>query len=120
VSTVASPIPPVLYQGMVAPQGLRMTIAPSGQSDDDVDLSTTSAAELRVGKPSGRRVVWGARIVGSPEVTGVVVEHPLASGDLDEVGEYVVFAVLTVTGGEVETEPRVVKVKDPYAIRGTT
>lgn len=61
-----------------------------------VDLTNYSSLALMVVKPSGTEVQW---IPSSPTPSSGVLVYVTVSGDLDEIGVYRVYAVVTYADG---------------------
>lgn len=102
----------VAYQGAVAPEGFAVTC---GQGETEIDLTTATAATMRVKKPSGTTATWTAALSGAT-VTSVVATHVYAAGDLDEKGRYAIAVHLTVPGGTIRTEPKTLLVLDEFQV----
>lgn len=104
----------VAYQGAVAPEGFAVTC---GRGETQTDLTTATAATMRVKKPSGATVTWAASLSGAT-TTSVVATHVYAAGDLDEKGRYAISVHLSVPGGTIRTEPKSLLVLDEFQVDG--
>lgn len=92
--------------GAVAPEAYVLGV---GQGDSGLDLTTVSAAVIKVLKPGGVPVSWAAVLSGAT-TTSLTLTHSFsaAPSEVDVPGDYIIYAVLTVPGGFVTTE-RVLK-----------
>lgn len=104
----------VAYQGAVAPEGFAITC---DQGETQIDLTTVTAATMRVKKPSGATVTWTAALSGA-SVKSVIVTHVFAAGDLDEKGRYSVVAHLSVPSGTIRSEPKTLLVLGEFQTDG--
>ena len=88
-----------LYVGMTVPP-FSMDVV---QGLSGIDLSTTSAAELRIRKPgltpssAPRDVTWAAATSG-PTAKRITLTHTLVAGDLDVRGMYFLYARVQIGG----------------------
>lgn len=90
-----------LWEAGVAPS---QYIANILQDDSGLDLTTVTAAVFKVYKPGGTVVSWTATISGAT-TTQLTLTHTFASvTELDVVGNYIIYAILTVPTGFFATE----------------
>lgn len=68
------------------------------------DLSSATVTKIKVQKPSGASAEWN----GSPN--GTYVEYTTVSGDLDEVGAYVIYVYVETGSWKGHGEPDELKV----------
>lgn len=99
-----------VYQGAVAPESYVLDITPGASG---LNLTTVSAAVLKVRKSNGAEVDWAATLSNQAAAT-LTLTHQFVGGDLDVDGSYSVYAALTVPGGTVRTEPRTLQVKPRF------
>jgi hypothetical protein len=102
-----------LYQGAVAPESFVLGVQ---AGDSGLDLTTVSAAVMKVLKPGGVAVDWAAVISGAT-AGALTLTHSFATPtELDVPGDYVVFALLTVPGGFVTTDRILKQVRPKYSV----
>lgn len=100
-----------LYVGGQAVEAVRWYV---GAEDSGVDLSTVTAASVRVQHPDDSVAVWLVDIEAQA-VDYLILKHTIAITDLPRAGAYVAVADLTVPGGYVRTVPITMPVLDQYA-----
>ncbi len=90
----------IIYRiGMGAPYAVPVTVAASS----DFDPRNVTGAFIEVTKPSGAKVTWDA-VVLENSASKLRIAHDLSVEDLDEVGNWRVWARMTVAGGEERSE----------------
>lgn len=99
-----------MFQGAVAPEVYRLDVKPGTSA---VDLSTVSVASLKVRRPDGTTTSWSVAM-SLQTATTLRLEHTFASGETDQLGNYGVYAELTIPSGTVRTVPQQLLVKDKY------
>lgn len=102
----------ILYIGAEAPEAyeLSLTSEPSG-----VDLSTVTAAVLRVKKTNGVETSW-AVTMSSQTSTTLKLTHVFAANELDAPGSWAVYAELTLPTGKVRSKPRSIIVRGKFDV----
>lgn len=98
-----------IYAGAVAPESLTMIIT---SDPDGVDLTSVSAAVIRVKKAGASYSDWGAAVIAR-DVHEITIRHVLEAGDTSASGDYVAMAILTVPDGTVRSDPQPFKIEDP-------
>lgn len=103
-----------LYQGAVAPESYVLGV---GQGDTALDMTTVSAAVIKVLKPGGVTADWAAVISGAT-VTGLTLTHTfsVAPSELDVAGDYIIYALLTIPGGFATTDRLLRNVRGKYQV----
>ena len=104
------------YQGAVSTESFTLQL---DQEETSFDLSTVASSTFRGTKPDGTRFEWGPAVKLSQSTAQLVLDYPYASNglDLDQLGEYSIFAYMSISGGGVQRSVSgILKVKDPYAI----
>lgn len=99
-----------IYAGAVAPESLTMIITsePGG-----VDLTSVSAAVIRVKRAGAAESDWAAAILAR-DVHELTIRHTLEAGDTSASGDYVAMAILTVPDGTVRSDPQPFTIADPF------
>jgi|CXWL01.1.fsa_nt_gi hypothetical protein len=92
----------VVYLGPVAPEAYVVDVVPGTSG---VDLSTVTDAALLVLRPDGAEVVWSVTRSNQTAST-LTLTHVFEATDVDVVGEYGVYAAMTIPAGTVRSEPR--------------
>jgi hypothetical protein len=91
-----------LYIGMGPPYVVDIVVAASADFDPVV-AAAASAIAIVATKPDGSVVEWAAVVVvAASGALSVTVRHALALGDLDQRGEWSVWARFTLAGGAGE------------------
>lgn len=101
----------VVYQGVVAPDALRVRIE---QGESGYDLTTVTDAAIIVRLPDGTVVTWPASIEGTPAPAELNVVHTFAPSDTAQLGTHRYFVELTVPGGVTRTEPQSFEVVNAF------
>lgn len=91
-----------VYVGALAPEAYVLDLTPGTTG---VDLSTVSAALFRVLDPEGNETTWTAAQSNKTSTT-LTLTHAFASGDIALVGDYAIYAQLTIPGGTVRSLTR--------------
>lgn len=91
-----------LYVGMLAPNSHEV-VATRRNDEDTFDFTTVSAAVMKITKPDGTKATWTTGLTAQ-SATGLTARHLFADGDLDQVGSYRVWLLMTVPGGNARTE----------------
>lgn len=73
-------------------------------------ITGATGISIEVKKPSGATASWAA-VVGMDTVS---VEHTIATNDLDEAGDYIIQAKLTLGGGTWRGESVKLEVRDIF------
>jgi hypothetical protein len=92
----------VVYVGAVAPENYVLDLTPGTTG---IDLTTVSAAILRVQDPEGNETTW-AVVSSNITATTLTLTHDFIAGDIALSGPYVVYAELTIPAGTVRSLPR--------------
>lgn len=92
----------IVYVGAIAPEAYVVYVTPG---DSGVDLSTVTAATFYVQDVDGTETTWSASRSNQTAST-LTLTHTFASGDVDDPGELVIYAKLTIPSGTVRTIPR--------------
>jgi hypothetical protein len=105
-------VPAHVHQGAKAPEAYVLNVVPG---DSGVDLSTVSAASFSVRLHGGTETTWAATR-SNQTATTLKLTHTFDSGGTETaiVGDYVVYAVLTIPSGTVRTEPLTLQVRGEY------
>ena len=105
-----------VYIDAVAPEVLIIDLTPAVAAD--MDLSTVSAASLKVQTPQNgyAEETWSASI-SNKTATTLRLTHTFATGEVDVAGLYTVVAILTCTGGTVKSDPKSFQVLGKYEAR---
>jgi len=91
-----------LYQGALAPEAYVFNVTPG---DSGLDLSTVSAASLKVYRPDGTVVDWATALSNQTATTlTLTYEFDATTSELDIGGDYLVYAILTIPSGFMTTE----------------
>lgn len=85
----------------------------------DVDLSDVSAAVFKVQAPSGTVTTWTAAL-SNQSTTSLRLTYTFAPTQFTAVGVYLIYALLTVTGGTLTSEPRALRVRGPFEVSTTS
>lgn len=101
-----------VYQGAVAPEVYQLDITPGSSG---IDLSTVSAAVLKVHLPDGTDTTWSV-VMSNKTTTTLTLKHTFINTDTAQTGIYVIYASLTISLGTVRTRPSRLLVKVPYAV----
>jgi hypothetical protein len=91
-----------VYLDPVAPEVYVLDLTPGTSG---VDLSTVSAAVLVVQEPDGTQTTWSA-VRSNITSTTLTLTHAYAAGDVDQAGEFVIYAALTIPSGTVRSIPQ--------------
>jgi len=100
----------VVYQGGVSPEAITVDVE-TGTSG--LDLTTVTAAILRVGRPDGSVVTWSVAM-SAQTATSLLLTHVFMAGDLPMVGRYAVVAELTIPAGMRRCNPREIYAQNIY------
>jgi hypothetical protein len=87
------------YEDLVAPDAYVLDITPGTPA---FDLSTVSAALLRVRAPDGTTATWSATM-SNQTATTLTLTHVMSATDVENPGVYHIYASLTVAGGTKRT-----------------
>ena len=82
-------------------------------AEDGLDLSTVAGATLQVLRPDGTATTWTVAMSHQTPTT-LRLTHPWAAGDIAKPGKYVIYARLTVPGGELTSAPQALDVRDAF------
>ena len=98
---------PKVRAGALAPEAFRVYVR-TGNSG--IDLTTVTGVTLQVRNPNGVEVEWAGTVAAGPfppavTPTDLWIVHPYAAGDVDVLGRYAVYAVLSIPGGAVRSVP---------------
>lgn len=101
----------IAYLGMRAPATYRHTV-----TSKVVDLTTVTAAALKVKGPDGVEVTWTAAIEAGATTGKLVAIHDFAAdgSDLAKKGLHIIYAELTVPGGVLTSKPVAMTVKAKF------
>lgn len=108
-----------VQKGALAPQAIRLAV-----TSHDLDLTTASAATIRMKLPDGTFKTLAATLSGATTTTdpsGVTtsklsITHAWLAGDVDLVGHYSAVGYITMpTGAPVPTDAFGFAVSDPFA-----
>lgn len=91
----------IVYVGAIAPEAYVLNVTPG---DSGVDLSTVTAATFYVRDVDGTDTTWNATRSNQTADT-LTLTHTFVSGDVDEPGDIVIYAKLTIPSGTVRTVP---------------
>lgn len=89
----------MIIQGAVSPEGIQIDVTPGAMA---LDLTTVSAATIKVRRPDGTTAVWPASL-SNQTTTTLRLTHLFSPGDVDQVGNWFAVAYLTVPGGTERT-----------------
>lgn len=91
-----------IYQGAVAPEAYVLNVTPG---DSGLDLSTVTAASLKVRKPGGTVVDW-TPVMSNQTATTLTLTFTFDATDseLDVAGEYTIYGILTIPSGTMTTQ----------------
>lgn len=101
----------IIYQGAVAPEAFVLNLTPGTSG---VDLSTVTAAQIKVKRPDGSFLTWTATR-SLQTTTTLTLTYVLTTPDTTLLGKHVAYAILTVPGGTVRSVPLAFTVADQYA-----
>jgi hypothetical protein len=104
-----------LYAGDRAPKAYQLELVPL---DDGVDFTIVTAWALYVRLDDGTFKVWDVTATDVTPTTATLT-HVFAvdASDLPRSGSYDIFALLTVPGGFLRSDPVTEYVGDPYGMR---
>lgn len=104
-----------IHRGAVAPYKLVVT---ARSSYSDIDLSTASAAVLKVLRESSSEPEEWEATVSAPVVveggTQCTLTHEYEEGDVPKAGTLSVYAIVTCSAGQVQTHPFKLLVTQPF------
>lgn len=92
----------IVYVGAVAPEAYVLYVTPG---DSGVDLSTVTSATFYVQEVDGTETTWSATRSNQTADT-LTLTHTFVAADVEEPGELVIYAKLTIPSGTVRTLPR--------------
>lgn len=95
-----------VYVGALAPEALRIVLAPS---DTVPDLTAVTSVTLSVTRPDTSTVTWALTVV-EQAATRLVLERQFAAGDVDIVGEYTLLLTLVPGSGAARVPPMILPV----------
>ena len=90
--------------GAQAPERFQIQVAAAPGDTEPLDLTTVSAASLRVTGPDGQAVTWSCTTVSVTSLL-LVLEHVFAASDVGARGQYSIVVQLTVPTGVRRTGP---------------
>ncbi len=90
--------------GATAPERFRITVQNAEAASEPLDLSTVTAAVMRVSKPTGEVADWAATIEAQ-STTELEIEHVFDAFDVEQIGTYPVTVLLTVPAGTRRAGP---------------
>jgi hypothetical protein len=80
-----------------------------------IDFTTVTAAVLKTRAPDGSTADWAVTMSNQTPTT-LTLTHTFSSGDLVMPGAYDLYALLTVPGGHVRSETRVLPVLGTFDV----
>jgi hypothetical protein len=95
------------------------TVGASIKLDTGVDLSSATTLEIRVMRPSGVLATWTASVYAPSGTATQSITYTTVSGDLDELGVYVLQSYVKGPGVEVLGDAFAIIVIPPYSIDDT-
>ena len=104
----------ILRVGQVDPNTYFVYLTQSG-SLTSFNFSTVSAASIYVRKPSGALQTWSCTL-SNQTATGLTATRTLQTGDLDEVGAYKGYVLMTVPGGTIRSDTETFYVAEEFAV----
>jgi hypothetical protein len=96
-----------IHQGAVAPYALTFTV--TSPDPATFDLSTATAAELRVKRENGSADVWPCTLSGLTTTTAILT-HIFAVGDVPDIETVVLTPVVTTPSGDFFAKVRKLRV----------
>jgi pyrimidine operon attenuation protein/uracil phosphoribosyltransferase len=99
-----------IYKGATAPESLTVVVTsdPAG-----LDLTTVSAAMIKVKRAGDTALEWAASIVDRA-AHSLTVRHTFVGTDTDVAGDYEAVVYLTVPDGTMRTTPQPFTIADPF------
>lgn len=88
-----------LYVGATAPYELVCTVT----NLQGPSLATASSAQLDLRKPRGSEVTWSGNLSNATATT-LTITHVCQPGEIDEAGDWSVYARIQTPSGELRTE----------------
>ena len=102
-----------IYQNAIAPETVSIVVE---SGDSGIDMTTISAASMKVQDEDGNEVTWTAALSGAT-TSQVTVTHTMPASlpsDVPDVGEYSVVCSLTLPSGTVRSRPARLVVRPYY------
>jgi hypothetical protein len=91
-----------VFVGVLAPASCVLIV-----TDPAMDLGTVTATDLLVLKPDGTtEVSWPTDYAYDATSKELTISHPFAAGDVDQVGNYHFFAIVTFPEGPLRSKTR--------------
>lgn len=96
------------------PKRLEFKVSPENVAP--VDLSTVTGAVLKARHQHATNFATWSCVMTNQTSTSLTLVHTFAEDDVAKAGMYAVFATLIVPGGELDTEPAKLYVRDQFDV----
>lgn len=101
-----------VVEDAVAPEAYVLNVTPG---DSGVDLSTVTAASIKVLKPTGEEASWSATLTNATAST-LTLTYTFTTNDVARPGRYRAYAALTIPSGTVRTRAKEFLVRGKFEV----